>query len=102
MKTQEYQIKILDYPTKSDGYQVGIIEVFRDHDGTDLALRFLCPCGESKIYIPLGADNNEPGGSSPRQMFWIEKDKVMSIHPSIKVRGGCNEHFHIFNNKVCP
>jgi len=101
MAVTEYTVKILNFPIKSDGYESGIIEVFRDKDGTDLALRFLCPCGQSKIYIPLGADNNEGGGTTERQIFWPDKDKVISVTPSIQVRGGCNEHFYIVNNKVC-
>lgn len=99
-KITEYSVKILNFPTKSDGYEKGVIEVFRDKDGTDLALRFICPCGQSKIYIPLGGDNNEPGGDTPRHIIW-NQDKI-SIYPSIKVRGGCNEHFHIYSNQVCP
>ncbi len=101
MRRDIYSIKVIDFPSENEGYEDGVIEVMRDETRMDRSLRFLCPCGQSKIYIPLGDDNNEGGGPGPRQMFWIEKDKVLSITPSIQVMGGCNEHFHIYNNKVC-
>lgn len=91
----EYTVKIIDFPTKSE-YQVGVIEVFRDKDGTDLAVRFISPKGQ-KVYIPFGADNNEPG-NTPRQLHWIVKDEILSITPSIGI--GSSEHFYITNNKI--
>ena len=91
----EYTVKIVDFPTKSE-YQVGIIEVFRDKDGTDLALRFISPKGQ-KVYIPLGADNHEPG-NTPRELHWVVKDEILSITPSIGI--GSLEHFYITNNKI--
>ena len=99
MKVMEYLVKIGHFPTKDDGYENGVIEVLRDVNGVDVSLRFLCPCGQTKIYIPLGDDSNEPGNDL-REIVWIEKDKVISISPSIEVRGGCKEHFYIVNNKV--
>jgi hypothetical protein len=98
--SKEYTIKVISYPSPVDGYEDGIIEVMRDSDGIDRSIRFLGPCGKCKIYLPLGEDNNEGGSSSPRELHWIEKDKILSITPSILVKGGCNEHFHITRNKV--
>ena len=91
----EYSVKIIDFPSKTD-YEIGVIQVFRDIDGTDLAFRFISPKGE-KVYIPLGADNHEPG-SNPRQLHWINKDEILSITPSIQI--GSSEHFYITENKI--
>jgi len=99
MKTTEYTVRVIGWPSMLEGYEPGIIEVMRDSDGTDKSLRFLCPCGRVKIYIPLGDDNNE-GGSGKRELHWIEKNKILSITPSILVKGDCNEHFHITRNTV--
>lgn len=95
----EYTVKIIGWPSALDGYEDGIIEVMRDSDGVDKSIRFMCPCGKVKIYIPLGEDNNE-GGSGTREIHWIEKDKVLSITPSIQIKRDCNEHFFITANKV--
>lgn len=100
MRTKEYTVKVITYPSQLEGYEVGVIEVMRDSDGVDQSLRFLSPSeNKSKIYIPLGTYNNEPG-TGERKLIWVEKDKVLSITPSIQVLGGGREHFHIVNNKV--
>lgn len=100
MEQIQYTVRIVDYPTHIDGHEDGVIEVLRDSDGVDRALRFLChnSC-KCKIYIPLGNDNNE-GGSGVRELHWIERDKVLSITPSILIKGGCHAHYYITNNKV--
>ena len=90
----EYQIKIIDFPTKID-YESGIIHVFRHKNGTDLAIRFISPNGRN-IYIPFGIDNAEPG-TEPRLLHWIKKDEILSITPSIQV---AEEHFYITENKI--
>jgi len=101
--TLEYKVKIISYPTFEDGYIDGIIEVLRDENGVDRALRFLChhdhENGKCKIYIPLGEENNE-GGSGERKITWVVKDEVLTISPSIQIKGGCNCHYHITENKV--
>lgn len=96
----EYKIKVIDYPSKSEDYEDGIIKVMRDVNGVDRSLIFTChnSC-RCKIYIPLGDDNNE-GGSGTRQLIWNEKDKILSIEPSILITGGCRAHYYIRKNKV--
>ncbi len=100
MERFEYKVKVINFPSDVEGYEDGIIEVMRDSNGTDRSLRFMCHNGCCKIYIPLGDDNNEGGSSSPRELHWIEKDKVLTITPSIEIKGGCRAHYYIQNNKV--
>lgn len=69
-------------------------------DGIDVCVRFFCRCDKATpLYIPFGEMNNE-GGSQERKLIWLEQDKVLSLTPSIQVKGGCSCHYYITNNQA--
>lgn len=98
MKTKEYKVKVIPFGSLKD-VDEGIIYI-SEEDETSISANFICPCGCGlQTYLPFGESNNE-GGDGPRTLTWHEKDILLSISPSIQVRGGCNSHYHIKFNQV--
>lgn len=99
MKTTEYRVETVPFGCVPKDLEASVIYIAIENY-VEYSASFLCPCGCGlNTYLPFEKNNNE-GGSEARLLFWDQPFSVLSITPSIQVRGGCNSHYHITKNKV--